>query len=78
MRRFIMSKELFHTSIKIDDRCVDLLLTESEAKTASNRAQAMPTKIPVDGQCWPIEKPNSKCRIWDFVTGKCSCSDKSN
>lgn len=66
--------KLFHTTISIDNRCLDLLLTEEEIAQAFGRsllqanAEFIDTKICC--KCWPTTQP-PKCSFWNKILGYC-------
>lgn len=65
---------LYHTTIKKDDRCIDLLLTEDEIAQAFERALDQNNKSYISTEqccdCWSIEKP-PKCTFWSKILGLC-------
>jgi hypothetical protein len=68
---------LKHTTITVDDRCLDLLLTEDEIAIAFERSIKTEnlSYIPTDKccKCWPITKP-PYCSFWHRILGMClSC-----
>ena len=66
-----------YTNITIDNRCLDLLLTEDEIATAFARAMDLQNKQYIDSSkccsCWPTKKP-PECGFWRKILGLCvSC-----
>jgi hypothetical protein len=63
-----------HATITIDDRCLDLLLTEEEIEQAFDRSLYEENKVFINKdnccKCWPVEKP-PKCRFWSKILGMC-------
>lgn len=74
------NKKLIYTSVNVDGRCIDLLLTEKEIARAASRIfdpqnnQFIPSDL---NTCWPVEPP-PKCSFWDLIIGKCNCKCKEN
>ena len=73
---------LQHAKVYVDNRCIDMLLTQEEITKGLARAldihnnQYLDTKHCCD--CWPVEKP-PKCNFWNKVLGLCShCRDCDN
>lgn len=66
--------KLFHTTITIDDRCLDLLLTEDEIAQSFGRSLYSENDQFIDKykscKCWPANKP-PKCSFWDKILGCC-------
>lgn len=74
---FIM---LRHTIINVDNKCLDLLLTEVEIQKAfaraldHNNAQYIDQKICC--KCWPIDSNKECCPFWKNIFGLCEhCED---
>lgn len=65
---------LFHTTISIDDRCLDLLLTEDEIAQAFGRSLHSENNKFLDTnkccKCWSATKP-PKCGFWDKILNCC-------
>lgn len=63
-----------HTTITIDNRCLDLLLTEDEIATGFARSlqSENQTYIPIGKccSCWPVQKP-PQCNFWKRILGLC-------
>ena len=71
--------KLYYTSINIDDRCLDLLLTEDEILTAFNRSLDHNNQKFIYTNkccsCWPVKKP-PQCSFWAKAIGLCyECQD---
>lgn len=71
---------LNHTTITIDNRCLDLLLTEQEIEIAFERSMKEENRLFIDVnkccKCWPTNKP-PECGFWKKILGlclKCNCS----
>ena len=76
---FIMLK---HTIINLDNKCLDLLLTEEEIQTAFARAldhnNAQYINQSICCKCWPIDSNNECCPFWKKIFGLCeSCEENS-
>jgi|APCry1669188879_1035177.scaffolds.fasta_scaffold106382_3 hypothetical protein len=74
---------LKHTIINIDNKCLDLLLTEDEIKTAFTRAldhnNAQYINANICCKCWPIDSNKECCPFWKSIFGLCeNCEDKSS
>lgn len=65
---------LRHTSITVDGRCIDMLLTDEEISTGLERFLKEENRNLVDidkcCDCWPISKP-PECPFWHRVLGIC-------
>lgn len=65
---------LKHAKITVDDRCLDLLLTEEEIAVAFQRTLDPENAKSLDlvecCKCWPVEKP-PKCKFWSRILGLC-------
>ena len=69
--------DYFHTTVDLAEVEVDLLLTESEIKRASQRAIKNPDDIPLSGgKSWPVDCPTKKCSILKWIMGRCCECDK--
>jgi len=73
----------FHSTITVENRCLDLLLTEDEITTAFGRTLDEENIKYVDinncCKCWPIQKPPD-CPFWRKILGmcaKCDCEKKN-
>jgi hypothetical protein len=68
-----MSK-LFHTTVYVDERCLDLLLTENEIAQAFERSLVSENKSHIDFNkccdCWSTTKP-PQCSFWNKILGLC-------
>lgn len=66
--------KLNYTKITIDNRCLDLLLTEDEITTAFERSLLDENKSFMNWdeccKCWPIQKP-PECNFWRKILGLC-------
>ena len=74
-----MNNKLTITTVKIDGRCLDLLLTEEEVIEAHARAMHPDNKELLGDDCcscWP--KDIEPCGFWDRVLNKCDCEKKFN
>jgi hypothetical protein len=76
---FIMLK---HTIINLDNKCLDLLLTEEEIQVAFARAldhnNAQYINQSICCKCWPIDSNNECCPFWKKIFGLCeSCEENS-
>jgi hypothetical protein len=74
MTKEVKRNELIHVQFEKDDRCIDMLLTQSEIEKGV--ARALDTKnydllCKNCCTCWPVEKP-PKCNFWDRLMFKCS------
>ena len=73
---------LKHTIINLDNKCLDLLLTEEEIQTAFARAldhnNAQYINQSICCKCWPIDSNNECCPFWKKIFGLCeSCEENS-
>ena len=73
---------LKHTIINLDNKCLDLLLTEEEIQVAFSRAldhnNAQYINQTVCCKCWPIDSNNECCPFWKKIFGLCeSCEENS-
>jgi hypothetical protein len=64
-----------YCEIMVEGKCLDLLLTDTEAKRAIKRALKNPEDIPVgEGTCgksWPCEDRETRCGFWKRILGQC-------
>jgi hypothetical protein len=76
---FIM---LRHTIINIDNKCLDLLLTEDEIVTAFNRALDHNNHQYINQdiccKCWPINTTIECCPFWKKILGLCEHCEEEN
>lgn len=67
--------KLFHATIIVDDRCLDLLLTEDEIAQAFERSLHSENIQILDKdkccKCWSVIKPPQKCGFWNKILGYC-------
>ena len=64
--------DYYHTTVNLAEVDVDLLLTESEIKRASQRAIKRPDDIPISqGKAWPVDCPTKKCSLLRWIMGRC-------
>ncbi len=72
-------QRLFHTTVYVDDRCLDLLLSHDEIVQAFERSLADGNKKFIDlnkcCDCWSTKKP-PKCSFWSRIMGCCRGCDK--
>lgn len=70
--------EYKHTTIKVDGRCLDLLLTDDEIATSFERTLEESNQKHINMEeccvCWPINKP-PECPFWKKILGICSNCD---
>lgn len=70
---------LRHTTITVDGRCIDLLLTDDEISTALERALREENQQFIDEKeccsCWPINPP-PECPFWRRILGVCRECDQ--
>lgn len=70
--------EYRHTTITIDGRCLDLLMTEEEIAACFERTLAEQNHKYMDKEkcctCWPINKP-PECPLWRKILGMCESCD---
>jgi len=76
---FIMLK---HTIINLDNKCLDLLLTEEEIQGAFARAldhnNAQYINENICCKCWPVDSNKECCPFWKKIFGLCeSCEENS-
>lgn len=68
-----------HTTITVDGRCLDLLLTEDEIATCFERtlSESNHKYISTDQccACWPVNKP-PECPFWRKILGICQSCDQ--
>ncbi len=68
-----------HTTITVDGRCLDLLMTEDEIATCFERCLADSNQkfIPTEKccACWPVNPP-PECGFWRKILGMCRECDK--
>jgi len=74
-----MNSEYRHTTITIDGRCLDLLMTENEITDCFQRSLLESNKKYIDLEkccsCWPVNEPPS-CPFWRKILGICKeCSN---
>ncbi len=74
--------KLIHAQTNIDNRCVDLLLTESEILDGFRRALDINNRqyFDQDKLCkeWPVAKPKD-CALWRKILGLCiTCNCEGN
>lgn len=67
-----------HTTITVDDRCLDLLLTEEEISAAFERAMRDDNQKFISRDkccaCWPVNQP-PECPFWRRILGICRDCD---
>lgn len=67
--------KLIHTTAYVDDRCIDLLLTEDEIAQAFERSLSHENRRYIDlnkcCDCWSTQKP-PKCSFWNKILGYCN------
>ncbi len=70
-------KQLYrHTTILVDGVPIDILLSDEEIKTSSERAMKYAEYIPNQNQCWPIGCKSTKCGLLKWIMGRCcECGD---
>ena len=73
---------LKHTIINLDNKCLDLLLTEEEIQVAFSRAldhnNVQYINQNICCKCWPIDSNNECCPFWKKIFGLCeSCEENS-
>jgi hypothetical protein len=77
MGRVVMETNYFYAKAQIDDRCVDLLLTEAEITRAFSRAKENPSLVDdtrgYSELCCQTPTEKRKCNIWDKLLGNCDC-----
>jgi hypothetical protein len=70
--------KFIHTKVYVDDRCIDLLLTEDEVAQAFERSLSTDNKKYIDLKkccdCWSTIKP-PKCNFWNKILGLCTECD---
>lgn len=70
--------KLLHTKIYVDERCLDLLLTEDEVAQAFERSLSPDNRELIDLKkccdCWSTVKPNT-CSFWKRILGYCNNCD---
>jgi hypothetical protein len=63
-----------HTTITVDGRCIDLLLTDDEISTGLERALVTENQKFMDAEkccgCWPVNPP-PECPFWRRILGVC-------
>lgn len=74
---------LRHTIINIDNKCLDLLLTEDEIQTAFARAldhnNSQYINMDICCKCWPVDSHKECCPFWKNIFGLCEhCEDQKN
>jgi len=71
-----MNNKLTITTVVVDGRCLDLLLTQDEIIEAHARAMHPDNKeLLGDGgcSCWPADPDKDPCGFWDRLLNKCDC-----
>ena len=72
-----MTKYIHGTAV-VDERCLDLLLTEDEIATAFQRTLQEENYQYLDrtkcGRCWPRQRPPD-CPFWRKILGMCLACD---
>jgi hypothetical protein len=70
--------DLRHTTITVDGRCLDLLLTDDEIANCFERSLADQNQKFIDSEkcctCWPANKP-PECPFWRKILGICENCD---
>lgn len=70
---------LRHTTIAVDGRCLDLLLTDEEISIAFERSLREENSGVIDPEkrcsCWPVNQP-PECSFWRRILGICRECDK--
>lgn len=68
-----------HATVTVDDRCLDLLLTEDEIAVAFERALKDDNQRFIDREkccsCWPVNQP-PECPLWRKILGVCKECDQ--
>jgi hypothetical protein len=68
-----------HTTIEVDGRCLDLLLTEDEIAAGFERCLEASNQKFIGEKCcacWPVNKP-PECPFWRKILGLCvQCEEK--
>ena len=66
--------EIYYAKAKINDREIDLLLSEKQLLDGISEALKNPLMVceKDPGTCWPINKPDA-CPIWKKIFGLCGC-----
>jgi hypothetical protein len=68
-------ENLLHTTILVDGRCLDLLLTEDEIAKSFGRSLDQNNQHLINQEdcckCWTI-KPPPKCSLWSKILGQCN------
>lgn len=71
--------QLRHTTIAVDGRCLDLLLTDEEITVAFERSLREENQGVIDQtkrcSCWPVNPP-PECSFWRRILGICRECDK--
>ena len=49
--------DFIHAKAMVNGRCIDLLLEQEDLIRGFENMLENPAQIPVEGQCWSIEKP---------------------
>lgn len=74
-----MGEELKHTTIEIDDRCIDLLMTDEEIAVAFDRSLRQENRAFIDEKkccsCWSVNPP-PHCPFWRRILGICKNCEK--
>lgn len=69
-----------HTIINVDNRCLDLLLTDDEIERAFNRALNVDNREYINQdiccKCWSLTDSVECCPFWKKIFGLCEhCTD---
>ena len=71
-----------HTIINVDNKCLDLLLTDQEIQTAFARALDANNSQYIDRniccKCWPIDANKECCPFWKNIFGLCEHCEDTN
>lgn len=63
-----------HTTVTVDGRCIDLLLTDDEISVAFERSLKDENQGFIEKDkccsCWPVNKP-PECKFWRRILGIC-------
>lgn len=73
--------KLSHTTITVDNKCLDLLLTDEEIVIAFSRAVNPDNHKYIDMNkccvCWPVNQAVPCCTFWKKIFGLCEhCEDQ--
>jgi hypothetical protein len=70
---------LRHTTVTVDGRCLDLLLTDEEISVAFERALKGENQELIEKgkccSCWPVNQP-PECPFWRRILGICKECDQ--